>query len=198
MKRKNFRLKKRGSLNLSIEAIVIVVIAFTVLGLGLAFVKSQLGGIGKTSSEVQSKIKDQILEDMRSSGKKLAITQEIILERGKQAIENVGIVNTDVITRKYGIRIDPVKMQKPDGTTITDTVVMDGDISFFYNNLIEKELSPTSGDVIPLTISTKSSAAGNYLYKVTVFDDGKCANPDTTSCDSATAYDTRSFFVKVG
>ena len=195
--RKNFRLKKRGSLNLSIEAIVIVVIAFTVLGLGLAFVKNQLGGIGKTSSEVQSKIKDQILEDMRSSGKKLAITQEIVLERGKQTIENVGIVNTDVNTHSFGIYVEGIKMQKPNGDPGTADDLKN-DISFFYNTNIEKKLSPTGGDVIPLTISAKSSAAGNYLYKVTVYDDGQCTTGDAASCGASTPYDTRSFFVKVG
>src|SRR3989338_9645875 len=88
------RFNKKGSLELSIQAIVIVVIAFTVLGLGLGFVKSQLGGLQKTASEVQSKIKEQILEDMRVSGKKVSVTSQITLERGSQVIENVGIAFT--------------------------------------------------------------------------------------------------------
>ena len=65
---------RKGSLNLSIQAIVIVVIAFVVLGLGLGFVKNTFKDIGSTSKEVQSKIKEQILEDLRTSGKKLSIS----------------------------------------------------------------------------------------------------------------------------
>jgi len=188
-------MRKRGSLNLSIEAIVIVVIAFTVLGLGLAFVKSQIGDLTKTSTQVQSSIRDKILEDMRSSGKKLSMTQDIKLERGKEVVENVGIVNTDTITKSFGIRIDAVKMQKPDGTTVVGD---NGDISFFYIDSIIKELPPTGGDVIPVTISAKSSAAGNYLYTVTVFDSQNCPASSGSTQGCTVAYDTRSFFVKVG
>ncbi len=191
MKRKNFRLKKRGSLNLSIEAIVIVVIAFTVLGLGLAFVKSQLGGIGKTSSDVQSRIKDQILEDMRTSGKKLSVTQEVQLERGKEAMENIGVVNTDTITHKFGITAEVIK---PSSATATIE-----DITFFYDTTIGTELSPTSGNVIPMTISAASGANGNYLCKITVYSCTKSIG-ESAPCTLAESqvYDTRSFFVKVG
>jgi hypothetical protein len=194
MKRKNFQLKKRGSLNLSIEAIVIVVIAFTVLGLGLAFVKNQLGGIGKTTSEVQTKIKEQILEDMRTSGKKLSIAQQIQLERGKETVENVGIVNTGTQTGTFGIRITPIKGQRPNGNGITIDEMI-AEISFFYSGLVDKTLPPTGGDVIPVTISARSSASGNYLYKVEVYQSPECSD---TSVECPTPYDTRSFFVKVG
>jgi len=189
-------MRKRASLNLSIESIVIVVIAFTVLGLGLAFVKSQIGDLTKTSTQVQANIRDKILEDMRSSGKKLSMTQEISLERGKEVVENVGIVNTDTGTHKFGIRIDAIKMQDANGNPGTIDK-MNKDINFFYITSIIKELSPTAGDVIPVTISAKSSGAGNYLYTVLVFDDSRCQQPDAMNCDASTAYDTRSFFVKV-
>src|SRR3989338_5143055 len=117
------RFNKKGSLELSIQAIVIVVIAFTVLGLGLGFVKSQLGGLQKTASE--------------------ASKEEII---------------------------------------------------FFYSDEVGKRLSPTAGDVLPITISAKSGAAGNYLYKVDVYS---CPAPTLEPGTECELYDTRSFFVRV-
>ncbi len=191
----NRRWSKKASLNLSVEAIVIVVIAFTVLGLGLGFVKDQLGNVGKTTTEVQAKIKEQILEDMRTGGKKLAITQEIQLERGKETIETVGVVNTDSSVDKFGIKITPVKKQNPDGTpgSLED---MEKEVIFFYNELLEKELSPTVGDIIPITIKAKSSASGNYLYKVEAYKDSTCPGGPTGST-TCPAYDSRSFFVKI-
>ena len=59
-----WRFSKKASLNLSIEAIVVVVIAFTVLGLGLGFVKSQLSSIGEGASTVTDTIKQQVLDDL--------------------------------------------------------------------------------------------------------------------------------------
>lgn len=191
-------MNKKASLELSIQAIVIVVIAFVVLGLALGFVKGTFKDITGTSADVQSKIKERILEDLRTSGKKLSIGQEIRLERGDEIIENVGIVNTGITTSRFGIKIIPIKKQKPDGTTVTNPVEIENEVTFFYNELIEKELAPTDGDVIPITITAKSSASGTYLYKVNVLRE-----ESTGACDlgevgaGCTLYDTRSFFVKV-
>ena len=190
-------MNKKGDLSLSIQTIVIVVIAFTVLGLGLTFVKNQIGGIGKTSSEVQAKIKEQILEDLRTSGKKLSLSQEVKLERGKEVVESIGIVNTGIKTSKFGVQIEPIKKQNPDGTP-GKAEDMVKEINFFYNDVVEKELSPTQGDVIPVTITAKGTAAGNYLYKVNVLQeetDGACI--DGVIGGDCKLYDTKSFFVKV-
>ncbi|MEK6969832.1 MAG: hypothetical protein AABW48_05380 [Nanoarchaeota archaeon] len=188
---------KKGSLSLSIEVIIIVVIAFVVLGLGLGFVKNTFKDIGSTTKEVQAKIKEQILEDLRTSGKKLSISSQIQLERGSEIIENVGIVNIELGEKAFGVNIEYVKKQKPDGSTVAAPEGAD-EISFFYSDAVDKKLSPTAGDVIPLTISAKSSAAGNYLYKVNVLAEtvpGACAQGlETPGCE---LYDTRSFFVRV-
>ena len=183
---------------MSIQAIVIIVIALTVLGLGLGFVKGTFKDISETSKGVQAKIKEQILEDLRVSGKKVSITSQVNLERGKEALENIGIVNTGLTEKTFGVKIEFIKKQNPDGTE-DQSLEAGNEIIFFYNNLVEKRLSPTVGDVIPITLSAKSSAAGNYLYKVDVL-----AESTPAACASGTVgagcelYDTRSFFVRVG
>ncbi len=189
-------MNKKASLNLSIQAIVIVVIAFVVLGLGLGFVKGTFKELTSTSGEVQAKIKEQVLEDLRTSGKKLSISQEIQLERGKQTVENVGIVNTGFAENKFGIQVQPINKQGPNGEPVQGDAWKQ-EVTFFYNTLIEKQLAPTQGDVIPITITAKSSASGNYLFKVNVYEEsagGDCSNLDSESCN---LYDTRSFFVRV-
>ena len=103
------RFNKKASLELSIQAIIIVVIAFVVLGLSMGFVKNTFKDITGTTKEVQAKIKEQILEDMRVSGKKLSITSQVALERGNQIVENVGVVNTGL--SKKGFR-HPSKLHK--------------------------------------------------------------------------------------
>ena len=192
------RINKKGSLDMAIQVIVIVVIALTVLGLGLGFVKSTFKDIGETGKTVQSKIKEQILEDLRVSGKKVSITSQVNVERGKEAFENIGIVNTGLTEKTFGIKIAFVKKQNPDGTE-DESPEAGNEIIFFYISSVEKRLSPTAGDVIPITITAKSSAAGNYLYKVDVLAEstlGTCATGTVgAGCE---LYDTRSFFVRVG
>jgi len=190
---------RKASLNLSIQAIVIVVIAFVVLGLGLGFVKNTFKNIGDTTKEVQSKIKEQILEDLRTSGKKLSVTSQIRLERGSQVVENIGVVNTGLSERSFGIKIEFIKKQNPDGSEDVSEESA-SEIIFFYSDLVDKGLSPTAGDVFPLTISAKSSAAGNYLYKVNVLAEdsiGACLGAVPARGSGCELYDTKSFFVRV-
>ena len=190
------KFSKKASLNLSIEAIVVVVIAFTVLGLGLGFVKNQFKSFSDTSTQVSSQIKDQILESMRSSGKKLSVDREVIMERGDSKAVNIGVVNTGISTTKFGINIIPMKKQNIDGTPGV-TADMGDEVTFFYNELVDKELSPTDGDVIPITITTTGGASGNYLYQVKVYSAvGSECDADVTAA-GCTPYDSTTFFVKV-
>ncbi len=190
------RFSKKASLNLSIEAIVVVVIAFTVLGLGLGFVKEKFKSFSDTSTQVSSQIKDQILENMRSSGKKLSVDREVIMERGDTKVVNIGVVNTGTATATFGINIIAMKKQNIDGTA-GDKADMPNEVTFFYNELVDKELSPTDGDVIPITITTTGSASGNYLYQVKVLNAPLNSDCITGNEGGCTAYDSTTFFVRV-
>lgn len=187
---------KKGALNLSIQAIVIVVIAFVVLGLGLTFVTGLFDDITKDTKDIQANIRERVLEDLRASGNKLSITKEINLERGKQTLESVGIVNVDLGENHFGILIEPIKKQVPGQAEITDTAQFADEVTFFYSTGVEEKLGPTEGDVIPVTITATNQAAGNYLYKVTVLrelTEGACAS-GTDQCEE---YDSDTFFVRV-
>jgi len=191
-------MRKKGSLNMAIEVIVVIVIALTVLGLGLTFVKQILGDTTDTATKVQDQIKEQILEDMRTSGKKLSVSREVRLERGDETAENIGIVNTGTTTQKYGIYLEPIKKQVPGEPEITDVALFEDELSFFYNGEVDKILSPTDGDVIPVSISADRSASGNYLCKVTVYSLSQDADPCTAGeADCGSVYDSMTFFVKV-
>jgi len=191
-------MNKKASLQLSIQAIIIIVIAFVVLGLGLGFVKNTFKDISGTTKEVQSKIKEQVLEDLRTSGKKLSVSSQVQLDRGSEIVDNVGIVNTGLSTEYFGVSFEFIKKQNQDGSPGQEGTANDPkEIVFFYSSLIDKQLAPTQGDVIPVTISAKSSAAGNYLYKVDVWQCPFAEGPQAKPGANCKIYDTRSFFVRV-
>ena len=96
MKRGESMFNKKASLEISIQAIVIVVLAMTLLGLGLGFIKDIFGNIKGTTEDVSEQIKEQILTDLRTGDKKISFPKsEIVLEKGGSTVLNVGIKNKE-------------------------------------------------------------------------------------------------------
>src|SRR3989338_5761108 len=96
---------KRGSLNISIEAIVIVVIALTVLGLGITFVRSQFKGFGDISIQVQEDIKEKVMEEIRTGDKKLSFPgTELKGEASEAKGTGVGVKNTKDGERTFTLK----------------------------------------------------------------------------------------------
>lgn len=167
---------KKGSLELSINAIVIIVLAMTILGLGLGFVRSQFKQIGSTGLQVQEQIKEQILEQMRTSGKKLAIQKQVNLERRESTVLGIGVMNVGdgPVTLSMDIEFKEKKGAGPGEG--------EGDIDFFYDS-DEFTLTSTEEKVFSAEV-TAGSASGTYLYTVTFYEGNE-------------VYGKQSFFVKV-
>ncbi|MAG61082.1 hypothetical protein CL619_04805 [archaeon] len=181
---------KRGSLNLSIEAIVIVVIAFVVLGLGLGFVKGQFEQITDTSSSVQTQIAEQIQEDLRRSNNKLSFpSNDLTYETKEEDVQAVGIKNTNDQSKffKLGFQVN-------DGTAFVD--FEPGVKLTFGSDSAEAEIlwdnsaqNLAAGDTQVISFSLVSpSKQGTYLYKAVLEE----------SEDGATweEYDSTTFFIK--
>ena len=86
-------MRKRASLNLSIQAIVIIVLAMTLLGLGLAFVRGQFAQITAIGTEVQEQVREQITGQLRVSGEKISFPRDITFSRGEAKTLTLGVQN---------------------------------------------------------------------------------------------------------
>ena len=62
---------KRGSLNLSINAIVVLILAVTMLGLGLMFMQNMMGGAMDELDAVSGAVEEQMIERIRESNRRL-------------------------------------------------------------------------------------------------------------------------------
>jgi hypothetical protein len=67
---KMFR-ERHASLSLSINAIVVLIMAITMLGLGLAFMKNSMGSTMKQFTNVNEDIKAEMIKDLQSSSDRL-------------------------------------------------------------------------------------------------------------------------------
>ncbi|MDP7647333.1 MAG: hypothetical protein QGH82_04580 [Candidatus Woesearchaeota archaeon] len=98
---------KKGALELSITAIVVLIIAITVLGFSIFFIKS-LFGTGQEILEGEiTKVKDKLKDDFASEGKSVGINvgTDIRLASGKPKQVFIGIKNSEAKRVCYGIRL---------------------------------------------------------------------------------------------
>jgi len=103
-------LSKKASLEISIQAIVIVVLAMTLLGLGLGFIKGMFGKIGGITESTFGKIEEQLQRDLVNSNEKLVFSQsKVSIERGKETLLGWGIKNEGTSEMDYWVEFGPIK-----------------------------------------------------------------------------------------
>ena len=179
------RFKKRASLEISIQAIVIVVLAMTLLGLGLGFIRGMFKSIGSTTQDVTEQVRQRVLDDLISGDKKVSFPKtEVSLDKGGSEILSVGIRNKKDTPLHYKMRFTPIA--GPEGQL------------FFIDNpawfqlepytLQEYTLAAADAEVrnIRLSIPSSGIAAGSYFLTFDVVDD-----------DLNSVYAQKDFFVVV-
>lgn len=150
---------KKASLEISIQAIVIVVLAMTILGLGLGFVKGMFKNISGIQETVSDQVKDQILEDLRSGDKRISFpTSEVKIGKSDSAILGVGISNRGDQTLKYKIQMD--------------SQTSGGSAAWFQYSQTDSTLEPSQNEVKTIRLSIPSTGvnSGSYLFTVKILD----------------------------
>src|SRR3989338_4376039 len=105
---------KRGSLEISIQAIIIMVLAMTLLGLGLGFIRGMFKNISSTTEDVTEQVREQILTDLRTGDKKISFPKtEVVIEKGQSTILNIGIRNKENAELGYSIEFIPISYPDP-------------------------------------------------------------------------------------
>ncbi len=83
-------MNKKGDLSLSVNTIVIIVLAITLLGLGLTFIQSLVGG---ATEELGGFIEDVDLTEKPTSSNPLVVQSEIEIKRNAEKKLNIGFYN---------------------------------------------------------------------------------------------------------
>lgn len=193
VKRKKFQSKieifsneKKASLEISIQAIVIVVLAMTLLGLGLGFIKGMFKNITGTTEDVSEQIKEQVLTDLRTGDKKISFPKtEITLEKGGTTVLTVGIKNKGNDPLNY--RIEFSELVDQDGEPF------EADSWFQFGQPIDGFTLPTAESHIrSIKINMpKSVPSGSYALTFDVVNvDEQRGTPDYI-------YDQKDFFIVV-
>ena len=196
---------KKGSLELSINAIIIVVLAMTLLGLGLGFIRGMFKKITGTTETVQEQVKEQILEDLRTGDKKLSFPSvNVNLERGSTTTIAFGVKNTKGVgdinflldIRVTGAKGDASITETAIYGTATAEPIMETPVSFFYNQG-PFTLGAADSEVYAVQVTDDRNAVDVYKVRMRVisYELGPDGFPDPTSEQT---YAEKTFFLNVG
>ena len=67
---------KRGSLELSVNAIVVIILAITLLGLGLAFMKNLFSSTTDQFKAINEDLKNTLIKDLKETGGRIVFNKE--------------------------------------------------------------------------------------------------------------------------
>ena len=179
---------KKASLEISIQAIVIVVLAMTLLGLGLGFIRKQFSGITNLQEEVSEQVKQKILDDLISGDKKVSFPRtDIAIDKGGSQVLTVGIRNKKDTTLHYKMRFSAIS--GPDNQPI-NTDSLDSWFQFAQNNIYILSAADAEVRNIKLSIPTRVQS-GSYFLTFDIIDD------DADRSQGNNVYAQKDFFINV-
>lgn len=167
-------MRRKGSLNLSINAIVVLIMAITMLGLGLAFINNMFGGTTKKLDTLVSGLDENVKEQLAQSVDRITLTSTTIeVQKGKETKLFFAIRNDlDVPVRARFDLENAVYCDAAIDNTISNDLMLDGStcttgcekISFIdFQTYPDRVLDKGESSVMPLIIKPKSSAK-NSVY----------------------------------
>ncbi len=100
------RHNKKAGLNLSINAIVVLILAITMLGLGLSFMRNIFGSATKEFEEVGGTVKKQMIEQMKESDEIFDLSRpRVELKAGEDTQIFIGFKNEATVAKNFQIRM---------------------------------------------------------------------------------------------
>ncbi|HME87554.1 MAG TPA: hypothetical protein VKE88_04020 [Candidatus Nanoarchaeia archaeon] len=188
-------MSKRADLSLSINAIVVLILAITMLGLGLAFIRNTFVKTEQQFIDVADGVKAQIVESIQNSDEKIALNQfEIEMKRGSSRDIYYGIRN--VFDTDETFHIEPRCVSSIEGSvvdvitfsTFSELDVQAGQIEVSKLIISVDSGAPLDSYACELEVtSTKESVIITETETSTTFTFGNMYYP----------YFTKKFFIKV-
>ena len=208
------KFNKKAALELSITAIVVLIIAITVLGLGIGFIRKQFGAGTKLVEGELSNIKEQMKEQVRSGGDLLVFSLPEQVSIGKPEGVVIGVRNTEANPDRsigkicFRVEVKCIKPFTPDKTCVDRNNIAiggydmeDGDFvrgtqNWFKSILGEFDLKDYDGDVFDAILQVKRPASPDtYQMEINVYKEEN--NYDCDREQSWEIYASKSFMLNV-
>jgi len=169
--------QKRGALQLSINAIVVLILAITMLGLGLNFMNKMFGGNLQALEDVSGEMEKNMRDRLKDSSNDLELSKdEIEIKAPAEEIIYFGARNVDTSDDTYDFEIEC------DASIYNDAV----DISEDPKVVDDYDIPGSDSVVLPIIIEASSADKGNMF---------PCRL--TSSSSDGTINNTATFFIIV-
>ena len=177
---------KKAALQLSINAIVVLILAITILGLGIGFIRNQFGGLTARFEDVEAEIQDQLITKIRESGDLLVFNRaELEVTQGKKDTFFIGVKNTDSNTQGdtvcYRMGVRCIRALQADNRCdldrYTDDVIVGGQIGSRQTELSwfalfdEVDINNLDVGVYPVSVQIPKAKPDTYLMEFVVEKD---------------------------
>lgn len=158
---------KKASLNMSINAIVMLVMAMALLGLGLTFIRGMMGGAtGKLGGAIDA----ADLSEPPSAEKPITMDRTVKIKRGKSATIKIGFYNTEEAVS--GAKPGDFSCQKGSESLVVPVTALGQDVG--------------SGE----------SAAYEVIVNLGELEEGQ-GEPGTYACSTQISDETKQFFLEI-
>ncbi len=169
-------MSKKGSLNLSIEAIVIIVVAFVVLGLGLTLTRAIFEGAGQKLPEAFAVTQ---LEATPTAENPITISQTVKIGRSSEKTMDVGFYNKGTNTaEKAAFSITSCLDKEKNNVPLKPVIAS-----------ISQDVAANTAMGFRVILTEKGLLAGTYICTLAICD----INEDC----AVKSYETKQFFLTV-
>jgi len=212
------KFNKKAALELSITAIVVLIIAITVLGLSIGFIKKQFGAGAELVTKELSGIKEGMREQVRTGGDLLVFSAPEEVTIGKPASTFIGVKNTaanpegDKVCFRVEFRCitpfttgafcDAANQQNNIAIGGYDSEFWEpvtGARNWFKSLLAQFDLKNYEGDVYDAVMLVRGLKPDRYSMEISIYKepgDKDCANADFSD-RTAALYTSKTFILNV-
>jgi hypothetical protein len=184
-----FLMNRKGSLSLSINAIVVLILAITMLGLGLAFINGMFGGTTNKLKGMMGNLDQGVKDSLMSSVDRITLSSTSIeVTKGKKETLYFAVRNDLEAGTKKGTFTLKNTAANPvvnyifcDKAVDNNAVPATGEINTIdFSTYASIDVNPGESKVLPLEIKPKSSAVST-VYGCHVELCNPAVPPDATS-----------------
>lgn len=175
-------MRKKASLQLSINAIVVLILAITILGLGLGFIKKQFGSATRQFDVVDQEMRSSILDELRSSGDLITFKRsQFTVKGGTPETFYFGIRNTESSEACFFVQFVCDGRLGGDGNCNIGTETWDdGTNNWKWFSTFRYKKIPAQSSAAVLATLQAQGASDTYqgrmiIWKQSVSEGGECA-----------------------
>ncbi len=153
------RRNKRAALNLSINAIVVLILAITMLGLGLSFMRNIFGSATKEFEEVGGTVRKQMIEQMKETDNTVDLSRpKVDLKAGEETQIFIGFKNDGNVPRFFEVSVDGSSSTRLGDITDTCSILVTGVAKEIYLEFKTGETEVLKGEVVVLPLNIKTNS----------------------------------------